>query len=109
MATWETIRTIIRDMADVIDDPGAYSLRSPGTDIEIQRNVLITPGGAWGSTKTMEIYLMGISQYLDDQNISDVAAIKSKLNELISSYAQLKDDYDNSTVPTTAADVSPLP
>jgi hypothetical protein len=109
MATWEDIKTLVQSIADGIDDPGAYGMRSPGPDIEIQRNIEVTPGGSWGSTKAFEIFLKGLSEYLDTQDISAVGDIKDKLNELISSYAQLKADYNAGTVPTTAPDVVPLP
>jgi len=109
VATWEDIRDLIRAIADSIDDPGAYGLRTPGPDIEIERDIEITPGESWGSTKALEIYLKGIAQYLDDQDLSQVGTIKAKLNELIGAYNQLRNDYNNGVVPTTAPEVIPLP
>lgn len=109
MATWEDIRLLIQAIADSVDDPGSYGLRTPGEDIEIQRGVEVTPGESWGETKAFEIYLKGLSQYLDESGVSGVSAIKSKLNELIASYSQFKSDYDASIVPTSAPDVDPLP
>ena len=109
MATWEDIKALIQARADAIDNPGAYGLRTPGDPIEVNRNQQVTPGGSWGETAAFEIYLKGIAEWLDDSGISELAAIKAKLNELISSYAQFKSDYDALIVPTTAADVDPVP
>jgi hypothetical protein len=109
MATWEDVQSLIQAIADSRDDPGAYGLRTPGEPIEIGRNVEIIPGGSWGENKPFQIYLEGLSEYLDTLGVSGVSAIKSKLNELIAAYNQLRSDYNNSVWPTTAPSVTQLP
>ena len=109
MATWEDIQLLIQAIADARDNVAAYSLRTPAPPIKIERNVEIEPGGAWGEFLPFQIYLEGISAYLDDNILSELPGIKSKLNELISAYNQLRSDYNTGTWPSSAPYVNPLP
>lgn len=103
MATWEDIQDLIQAIADGRDDIGAYSLRTPALPIEIERNIEIRPGDAWGEFRPFQIFLEGIGQYLDNESL------KGKLNELIAAYNQLRADYNNSTWPSSAPYVDPVP
>jgi len=106
---WEDIQELIQTLADNVDAVGAYGLRHPGDDIEIQRDVTITPGKSWGSDKPFEIYLKGIGAYFQDKKIDQIETIYDKVNEVITSLNQLISDYNSATVPTTADEVDPLP
>jgi len=109
METWAEIMLLIQAIADSRDDPGVYGMRTPGPDIEIRRDILVTPGGSWGSTKAFQLFLEGLGEWLDDAGVSNVSTIYAKLDELIDAYNQLRSDYNSSTVPTSAPSVAPLP
>lgn len=109
MAVWEDIQLLIQAIADLREDVAAYSLRTPGPPIEIYRNVEIEPGGAWGENLPFQIYLEGIGSYLENNMVDEITDIKSKLNELITAYNQLRIDYNSSTWPSSAPYVNPLP
>ena len=109
MAILDDIKLLIQTIADGVDDNGALGLKTPGDPIDLGQNVEIRPGESWGPTKAFEIYLGGISQYLNSSGISEVAAIKAKVNELVGAYNQLRTDYNDETVPTTAESVDPIP
>lgn len=60
-------------------------------------------GAAWREEpKPFPTLIEGISNYLDGENVSSIAAITEKVNELITQYNQLLDDYDNGVVPSAA-------
>lgn len=67
-------------------------------------------GAAWANEpKSIPTQIEGLADHLDSLGVTEVAAIKAKLNELISAYMQFRADYNNGTVPTSAPDVDPLP
>ncbi|MCP4569016.1 MAG: hypothetical protein GY841_15690 [FCB group bacterium] len=103
MATVDDIKLLIQAIADGIDDNGSLGLRTPGPAVVVAPNVEVKPGESWGEAKAFEIYLGGIAEYIDG------ISAKDKINELIAQYNQLRVDYNNGVVPTSAAQVDPIP
>lgn len=88
--------------------PVAVALGTPGAEVEIAGQTFDT-GKAWeNEPKSIPTQIEGLADYLDTQGLSDVAAVKSKLNELIGAYNQLLADYNNGVVPSTALPVTPI-
>jgi hypothetical protein len=80
--------------------PGAHVLNVNGESEET--------GQAWEpEPKTWPLIIAGLAEWLDDAGVS--IAVKDKLNELVNAYDQLREDFNSSTVPTTAPEVDPLP
>ena len=85
------------------------ALGSSGTKVVIAGQKFDS-GAAWADEpKAIPTQIEGLADHLDTLGVTEVAAIKAKVNELIGSYSQLISDYDNGIVPTTAAPVIPLP
>ncbi len=85
------------------------ALGEPGDVIDLEGDKWET-GRGWEPLPTAyDKIIEGLAVVLDDKGIGDVAAIKAKVNELVGGYMQLKTDYNNGTVPTTAPDIAPLP
>ena len=90
-----------------MDGAGVDQLRiSLGTPGDHVRDVTGEPqptGGAWEpEPKTWPLVVEGIADWAD-------ATLKAKLNELVGAYNQLRTDYNDGTVPTSAQEVDPLP
>ena len=86
------------------------SLGAPGDHVKNSIGETKPTGAAWQpEPKTWPAIVEGLADWADTQGLGQVGAIKTKLNELIGGYMQLKQDYDNGIVPTTAPDVTPLP
>jgi len=104
---------IIADIQAVADASGADAIRSslgtPGSYVEIAGSERKTGAGWEPEPKVWSVVVEGLANWLDNAGVGDVGAIKSKLNELIGEYDQLRDDYNNGVVPTTAQEVDPLP
>jgi len=113
---------MIAAIQEVADDPnpappneprGAAKIRAvlgaPGEFVEIADTKLKTGGGWDPSPAIYEKLVEGLAKYLDDSGIAEVAAIKSKVNELIGEFNKLLDDYNNAVVPSSASAVTPLP
>jgi len=112
VATKDIIIAQIQIAADATSLPRIRAgLGAPGDHVEIEGQRLRT-GIQWeanpndGGPSPTEVQVEGIAAHLDSM---DVAAIKAKVNELVGGYMQLKADYNNGVVPTTALDVVPLP
>lgn len=108
MSTKTEIIEAIQAAADATENDGIRSaLGEPGEVVTIE-GLKRRTGAAWEDTPTsLEIQYEGLANWLDSQGIG--GSLKSKINELISGYTQLKSDYNNGVVPTTAPDISPLP
>ncbi|MDD5542847.1 MAG: hypothetical protein PHX83_06700 [Acidobacteriia bacterium] len=67
-------------------------------------------GAAWGpEPAAIPCQIEGLADYLDTLGITETAAIKAKVNEIVAQYNQLRTDYNAGTVPTTATAVIPIP
>lgn len=108
MTTFDDIKTAIMAVADQRDIPGSAGLRTPGETVEFADQKIKT-GGAWGPTKGLQILAEGIANFLDSVGIGSISTIHDKVNELISAYNQLRQDYIDGGGSTTAPNVDPLP
>lgn len=105
MSTQEEIITAIQTAADAAEDSGIkIAFGTPGgRALNIIGQVKPT-GQAWLSPpSTWSVIIQGIADWLD------AGVTKSKMNELIGAYNQLREDYNNGIVPTSALEVTPLP
>jgi hypothetical protein len=109
MATFDDLRDSIRAVADNRGIPGSVGLRTPSNDTVEYKDQELTVGTAWGEDKSFEILTQGIADYLDTLGLGEVGTIKTKLNELIGEYNQLREDYLTEGLTTTAAEVDPVP
>lgn len=83
-------------------------LGTPGSVVENAIGERKNTGTAWEpEPKSQALIIEGIAAWLDDAGVG--STLKSKLNELIGAYNQLREDYNAGTVPTTAPEVDPLP
>lgn len=105
------LKEAIQMMADAayetFDDEAigaALALGTPGDHIEVAPGNRQTTGNGWGNGRTFEVLADGIELWLEEQG--SPAAITAKLNELITQFNQLLDDYDNAVVPTLAQQVT---
>jgi len=111
MATKDDIITAIQSVADASGSGNIrISLGAPGSHVADSAGKSKPTGAAWvPEPKTWPVVVEGLADWLDGQGIGEIAAIKSKVNELIAGYNQLRTDYNSGTVPTTASSVTPLP
>jgi len=100
MSTYSDLRDTIQALADTKNDEMKVALGSTGSEVTIGGEKMDT-GQGWNSQAAFRLMIEGTSDWLDDVLID-------KLNELIGEYNQLREDYDNSTVPTSANAVTPL-
>jgi hypothetical protein len=78
-------------------------LGAPGNHLENVIGETKATAAAWEpEPKAQPVIIEGLASWWD-------AGPKVKINEIIAAYMQLKADYNSGTVPTTAADVDPLP
>jgi hypothetical protein len=117
LTTKSEIIQAVQDAADAyyadpaVDETAGTAIKlglgSPGEVLYIE-NQRLDSGSAWlTEPATFPTLIEGLADWLDAQG--SVGTIKAKLNELISEYNQLRADYNAGTVPTTAADVDPIP
>lgn len=111
MATKDDIIAAIQTAADATGNGNLrISLGATGNHVENSIGETRPTGQAWEpEPKTWPVIAQGLADWADSLGLSDLAAIKAKVNELCSSHNQLIIDYDNGTVPTTAPPVTPLP
>lgn len=111
MATKDDIIAAIQAAADGTGNSNLQiSLGSTGDHVKNIIGETKPTGQAWEpEPKTWSVVAEGLADWADSLGLSDLSAIKSKVNELCNSYNQLLIDYDAGTVPTTAPPVVPLP
>lgn len=110
MTTKADIIAAIQAAADASTNAIRIPLGTPGTVVPNVTGQLTPTGQAWvPEPKVFPALVEGIADYLDAQGLGQVAAMRAKVNELVGAYQQLKSDYNNGIVPTTAPDVEPLP
>lgn len=107
MAVKEDIIAQIQAAADATDLPRMrMALGATGSYVVVGGERQRT-GRTWesnpndGGDSPPVVQLEGLASYLD--------TYRAKINELVAGYTQLKADYDSSTVPTSAASITPLP
>lgn len=84
----------------------AIALGTPGSTVVIAGQYLHT-GSAWTpEPRTFPTVIEGLADWLTAQG--SIPAVVGKLNELVGAYNQLRADYNNGVVPTTALEVDPL-
>jgi hypothetical protein len=86
---------------------------APGDTVTLPGDEKRNTGAIWEEREGSVIILLGVllkavGDTMDSAGIGQVAGIAEKLNELIGEYNQLREDYNSSTVPTTAKEVDPL-
>lgn len=90
----------IRLLADAAGGAVRVALGSPGHTVELFGELRDT-GTAWGAGRTLDAFLLGIGAALDD-------TYRTRINNLIAAYNQLRLDYNSATVPTSAPEIPPL-
>ena len=85
------------------------SIGSTGTVVTIAGQKF-NSGSAWANVPgVLDTEVEGLADWLDASGIGGVGTIKSKVNELVLAYVQLRSDYNAGTVPTTAPVVVVIP
>jgi hypothetical protein len=119
MTTKSDLIAAIQDAADAyyiapgVDPDAAAAIKialgSPGVSVEIAGRQMQS-GAAWtAEPKPFPTLIEGIADWLDAAGVGGVSSIKSKVNEIVSAYMQLKQDYNSSTLPTSANDITEIP
>jgi len=108
MTTKTDIIDAIKAAADATGDNNIrISLGATGNHLKNTIGETKPTGAAWNpEPKTWPVICEGLANWADSLGISGV---KDKLNDLIGQYNQLLEDYNNSTVPSSASEVDPLP
>ncbi len=111
MATKADIIAAIQAVADASGSNNiVISLGAPGAHVKNSIGQSKPTGAAWEpEPKTWPVIAEGLANWADGLGIAEIGDIKAKVNEIVGGYMQLKTDYDNGTVPTTAPDIVVLP
>jgi len=120
MTTYGDLSSAIQDVADASKEDIKLALGDPtGLKIEYPPDIgtpptppepgdTVTPGQEWLADKFTRIIIEGLANWLDDNEVPTIPALKTKINEIIENYNQLLDDYNNGVVPSTASTITPL-
>lgn len=108
MTTKSEIIAKIQEAADASGSPQMrIGLGAPGSVVENAIGEKKDTGTAWvPEPKSQALIVEGLAAWLDDAGVG--STLKSKLNELVGAYNQLRVDYNAGTVPTSAPEVDPL-